>query len=65
MGTSEIKILERSTSGELKTLTILRKKRQINLSLLLRSYIWSTVKMTRRLPLAVFRKMTWKMNAFI
>lgn len=46
--------------GELRTLTILRKKRQINLSLLLRSYIWSTIKMARRLPLAVFRKMTWK-----
>ena len=49
--------------GEMTTLTILRKKRQISIGLLSRSYIWSTIKMIRRLPLAVFRKMTWKTKA--
>ncbi len=49
--------------GEMKTFTTLRKKRQIDAVMLARSYIWSTIKMIRRLPIAVFRKMTWRTKA--
>ena len=46
--------------GEMKALTILNQKGQIGLIVLIRSYIWSTLKLARRLPLALFRKLSWK-----
>jgi teichuronic acid biosynthesis glycosyltransferase TuaG len=46
--------------GEVKALTILHQKLHINLGVLIRSYIWSTLKLARRLPLAVFRKLSWQ-----
>ena len=46
--------------GEMKALTILSQKGHIGLIVLIRSYIWSTLKLARRLPLALFRKLSWK-----
>ena len=46
--------------GEMKALTILSQKGHIGLIVLIRSYIWSTLKLVRRLPLALFRKLSWK-----
>ena len=46
--------------GEMKALTILNQKDHISLGVLIRSYIWSTLKLARRLPLALFRKLSWK-----
>ncbi|MFM8452412.1 MAG: glycosyltransferase family 2 protein [Acidimicrobiaceae bacterium] len=46
--------------GEIKALTILNQKGHIGLVILIRSYIWSTLKLARRLPLALFRKLSWK-----
>ena len=46
--------------GEMKALTILNQKGQIGLIVLIRSYIWSTLKLARRLPIALFRKLSWK-----
>ena len=46
--------------GEMKALTILNQKCHIGLIILIRSYIWSTLKLARRLPLALFRKLSWK-----
>ena len=46
--------------GEIKALTILNQKGHIGLVVLIRSYIWSTLKLARRLPLALFRKLSWK-----
>ncbi len=46
--------------GEIKALTILNQKGHIGLVVLIRSYIWSTLKLVRRLPLALFRKLSWK-----
>ncbi|MFM8249000.1 MAG: glycosyltransferase family 2 protein [Acidimicrobiaceae bacterium] len=46
--------------GEMKALTILNQKGHIGLVILIRSYIWSTLKLARRLPLALFRKLSWK-----
>jgi glycosyltransferase involved in cell wall biosynthesis len=46
--------------GEMKALTILNQKGHIGLIVLTRSYIWSTLKLARRLPLALFRKLSWK-----
>jgi len=46
--------------GEMKALTILSQKGHIGLIVLTRSYIWSTLKLARRLPLALFRKLSWK-----
>ena len=46
--------------GEMKALTILNQKGHIGLIVLIRSYIWSTLKLARRLPLALFRKLSWK-----
>ena len=46
--------------GEMKALTILNQKGHIGLVVLIRSYIWSTLKLARRLPLALFRKLSWK-----
>jgi glycosyltransferase involved in cell wall biosynthesis len=45
--------------GEMKALTILNQKNRIGLGVLIRSYIWSTLKLARRLPLALFRKLSW------
>ena len=46
--------------GEMKALTILNQKGHVGLIVLIRSYIWSTLKLARRLPLALFRKLSWK-----
>ncbi|MEY4115431.1 MAG: hypothetical protein RIQ32_190 [Actinomycetota bacterium] len=46
--------------GEMKALTILSQKGHIGLIVLIRSYIWSTLKLARRLPIALFRKLSWK-----
>ena len=46
--------------GEMKALTILNQKDHISLGVLIRCYIWSTLKLARRLPLALFRKLSWK-----
>ncbi len=46
--------------GEMKALTILNQKGHIGLGVLIRSYVWSTLKLARRLPLALFRKLSWK-----
>jgi len=46
--------------GEMKALTILNQKSHIGLIILIRSYIWSTLKLVRRLPLALLRKLSWK-----
>ena len=46
--------------GEMKALTILNQKGHIGLVVLICSYIWSTLKLARRLPLALFRKLSWK-----
>jgi glycosyltransferase involved in cell wall biosynthesis len=46
--------------GEMKAITILYQKNRIRLDVLIRSYIWSTLKLARRLPLALFRKISWR-----
>jgi len=46
--------------GEMKALTILNQKGHIGLIILIRSYIWSTLKLARRTPLALSRKLSWK-----
>jgi glycosyltransferase involved in cell wall biosynthesis len=46
--------------GEMKAMTIMYRKNRIRLDVLVRSYIWSTLKLARRLPLALFRKISWR-----
>ena len=46
--------------GEMKALSILYQKNHISFATLIRSYIWSTLKLARRLPLALYRKLAWK-----
>jgi hypothetical protein len=46
--------------GEMKAMTIMYRKNRIRLDVLIRSYIWSTLKLARRLPLALFRKISWR-----
>lgn len=46
--------------GETTALRILAKKNRIGQVTFFRSYVWSTLKLGRRLPLAMFRKIAWR-----
>ena len=48
--------------GELKALTILRRKKCIGFSILVTSFLWSTLKLFRRVPMALVRKILWRLR---
>ena len=48
--------------GEVKTLDRLRKKKYISLLIFLRSTVWSSLKLLRRLPTSILRNINWKLK---